>query len=610
MVLILLLLSVAHLGAAEYFVAPDGNANNAGTHAAPWNLGAVCTGSHPAFLAAGDVIWVRGGTYALGTSHLSCRLNGTAEARIALRAYPGETPVIVGTGQGPVLTVGGQYADYVGLTVTWAGGFRIEYLGGSNPPLQVPSCIYVNVNAANNLRIINTVTHGCSDGPVVASSGDIASVYHGNIGWDHGSVGPDRLHGGWMYQQNNIANGRETVEQSMSVNQPWYYNCRIYTEGGHISGITWDSTICMGGNSFSYGLNGRDFVDNIFRNNFFVGNMTWQSSLYGGKAKNILLENEMYVGNVSAFGVDGGRAINVRTSGTFSSPGVEGDGWLEYGVTTGTSTVNWLKVHSNGHESGRGHVALYNWQDLTEQAIDLSPILRRGDRYEILDAWDALGLVASGVYQGGTVTVPLDGTRLYNPYGSNEARPKACWETSVALCDETGEYLVFEEGANCAALPTGTYPLYQVAKVRGSTFSCYWNGTAWVTGYTLQVVAGPNYTRNPRAFAFLVRRLYDVRPETIIAWTGEESDVIEAGYRRANNAYSWELPVIGKACVDGRCTARIPQAPGDAAWRINGGVAMKAAARRVGEIVAQVPPPAPSGSPWSSDFSTDFGGGS
>jgi hypothetical protein len=49
---------------------------------------------------------------------------------------------------------------------------------------------------------------------------------------------------------------------------------------------------------------------------------------------------------------------------------------------------------------------------------------------------------------------------------------------------------------------------------------------------------------------------------------------LRAGYRKPDGSYSWELPVIGAACADGLCSAKVPQAVGDAYIEI-AGVAMK-----------------------------------
>lgn len=79
-----------------YYVSPTGNDNNAGTITAPFKT----IGKLNNILVAGDVAYIRGGTY-LSTAgngaeiHFQLNnLNGTATNPIKIWAYPGETPIL------------------------------------------------------------------------------------------------------------------------------------------------------------------------------------------------------------------------------------------------------------------------------------------------------------------------------------------------------------------------------------------------------------------------------------------------------------------------------------------------------------------------------------
>jgi len=83
--------------APEYYVDTDGNDNNPGTQALPFQtIGRACDeiryGSRP-LPTGGVIVWIRGGTYR-ETVRPAC--SGTAEAPIRFAAYPGELPVISG----------------------------------------------------------------------------------------------------------------------------------------------------------------------------------------------------------------------------------------------------------------------------------------------------------------------------------------------------------------------------------------------------------------------------------------------------------------------------------------------------------------------------------
>ncbi len=87
-------------GAATYYVAPAGSDANAGTITAPF---ATITRAQTA-AAAGDTVYLRGGTYALTNTQITqtdtnyayvnfLDKSGTVAAPITYAAYPGETPV-------------------------------------------------------------------------------------------------------------------------------------------------------------------------------------------------------------------------------------------------------------------------------------------------------------------------------------------------------------------------------------------------------------------------------------------------------------------------------------------------------------------------------------
>ena len=90
--LILLFLYVSlTLSGATYYIAPNGSDSNPGTLTQPFfTLNKAWT-----VVAAGDIIYMRGGTYNYGTvmNSLSGK-SGTSGNTIKVWAYPGEYPVI------------------------------------------------------------------------------------------------------------------------------------------------------------------------------------------------------------------------------------------------------------------------------------------------------------------------------------------------------------------------------------------------------------------------------------------------------------------------------------------------------------------------------------
>jgi hypothetical protein len=77
--------------AATYYVSPAGNDANAGTQTSPWRT--IQKGHDVA--VAGDIVYVRGGTYIL-SKEIAITRDGVEGSPIQLLAYPGELPVLDG----------------------------------------------------------------------------------------------------------------------------------------------------------------------------------------------------------------------------------------------------------------------------------------------------------------------------------------------------------------------------------------------------------------------------------------------------------------------------------------------------------------------------------
>ncbi len=139
-----------------YYVATDGNNENAGTQDAPF----ATINKALAMVEAGDTVMVRGGTYNL-TERIWTEATGTADARIVLQAYPDETPVLDCSNtehDSSCLSAAGQYMDIVGFEVRNAQRTGISVWGGSH------------------IRIRNNVVHGSVRGGIYAGYDDMTTV--------------------------------------------------------------------------------------------------------------------------------------------------------------------------------------------------------------------------------------------------------------------------------------------------------------------------------------------------------------------------------------------------------------------------------------------------
>lgn len=128
----------------SYYLSPTGNDNNAGTLSSPWfTLEKAWSAVTP-----GDVIYMRGGTYAYATQQDLLGKNGTASDLIQLVNYPGEKPVITGASNyafqiglnTDLIYFEGSYVHFKGLEISnfkqkpdqspWFG-FRAGYMQNS-----------------------------------------------------------------------------------------------------------------------------------------------------------------------------------------------------------------------------------------------------------------------------------------------------------------------------------------------------------------------------------------------------------------------------------------------------------------------------------------------
>ena len=86
------LMSLAAPPAPEFFIAPDGRPENAGTRESPWDIVSGLSGAHA--VPPGSTVWLRGGVYrhpnrSVGAMGFDVKLAGQEGAPIRVQAVPG-----------------------------------------------------------------------------------------------------------------------------------------------------------------------------------------------------------------------------------------------------------------------------------------------------------------------------------------------------------------------------------------------------------------------------------------------------------------------------------------------------------------------------------------
>jgi MYXO-CTERM domain-containing protein len=227
------LLAAAPAWAAEYYVAPDGDDGNAGTQAAPFKS----VGKGQQVAAAGDTVWVHGGTYAITTGTVGVAFSKAGQAGSPIRyfAYPGEVPVfdlsaINPTGRVTGFDVHTSYVHIRGMEITGvpqyqsgqdSWGLRIQ---GNNNVIEQMNVhhneapgIFITSGAGN--LILNCDSHhnydvledgGSGDGFGCHSTGS-GNVLRGCRAWSNSDDGYDFIN----------APGTCTAEQSWAWRNGW-----------------------------------------------------------------------------------------------------------------------------------------------------------------------------------------------------------------------------------------------------------------------------------------------------------------------------------------------------------------------------------------------------
>jgi hypothetical protein len=75
-------------------------------------------------------------------------------------------------------------------------------------------------------------------------------------------------------------------------------------------------------------------------------------------------------------------------------------------------------VRPNRYEEGRANIVVYNWPQQSDVSVDVSDVLNAGDSYEVHHVYDLFGEpVASGTYDGSSISLPMSGTTPPQPAG-------------------------------------------------------------------------------------------------------------------------------------------------------------------------------------------------
>ena len=428
-------------------VSPTGHDSAPGTTQQPISLQAALATAKP-----GAVYLLRGGVY---RGSFVSSASGAKDAPIVFRAAPGEHPTLDGAGQtAHTLLIQGAHVHFYNLEIT---NSAVDRIAGS------PTCVSAQ---AEGIRVVNCILHDAGQG-VFANQQAVDFELYGCIIFNHGWQGapPDRPHGHGVYIQN--ATGTKRIVDNIVFNN-YGWGIHAYGQGAelrniHLEGNTVfgsgalarvvDGTVqnvAIGGykpadgielrsNVFYFPLDSAAFNTQFFylaenngalslRDNYFAGGVlgiearSWQRIDGGGNT----VVGKVYLARLvpaasGAIAWDNNAYFHLRDDPHHApfSTGSEGWTWSDWQkvkgfdesgrytrVASATSIPNHISVRPNKYESGRAHVAVVNWSRQASVSVDLSAVLKSGEKFEVRNVVNLSSPILTGVFNGKAVSLP------------------------------------------------------------------------------------------------------------------------------------------------------------------------------------------------------------
>lgn len=459
-------------GRPEYYVAPDGRPDAAGTKDAPWDLRSVLGVEHP--IMPGSIIWVRGGTY---RGPQVCKLSGAPGKPIIIRAYPGERATInayIPDAEGkPSYEVRAAWVWTWGLEIMSSAPTRITKSGGWPPGRHEGVVIY-----GANCKLINVISHDNGQG-CAFWTGAVDSELYGNILYHNGwAAGRGSGHG--IYTQN--AEGAKTISDNIVFRQ-FGYGIHAYAERTPVQGYRFEGNVCFDNGSlfqrpsdnilftcngalsrialhdnYTYVPEGSDArscrldwgpdevvnEDVTATGNHFIGGTSavevwnWKDVTFTG---NTLFSAQGYNAlllpgsgrQLADYRWDGNTYLGSDRFALGDQKNLNWEAWKQVTGLDGSSTFTagrprgaWTFVRPNKYEPGRAHVVIYNWDRADRVEVDLANAgLSSGGAFEIRDAQNFFGApVAEGVFDGRPIAIPMTGLTSAIPIGDIPHPPR------------------------------------------------------------------------------------------------------------------------------------------------------------------------------------------
>jgi tRNA A-37 threonylcarbamoyl transferase component Bud32 len=435
-----------------WVVAPEGIRQGDGTESRPLSLEYTLGLNSPA--RPGDHILLRQGTYRIPAGGIEVHCSGEPERPIILRPFGGERPVV---------DVGDLTKGKAALVIK-AANFWMMGLDFVESPSQLTADQYVGTSAVDcwgeRSKVLNCIFQSLRVRAVIVQRTAKDAELYGNIFL---SNGPETTPPHYAYYVASLwgAAPNEFNENVVAANRSGYWQLFSHSaqpaQGLHrVSG-----NMIIGPAGARADLRLGESSKLIYSENFHFESgailLTPPSEPTAELrvSDNFFVRGDLQIGAGSAAGIVTGNTfrqpkpgilITLNGTGTFTwdrntyyppfralrgGPGLTWDQWraqtrfdqnsrlLEV-APSGAHVV----VRPNKFEPGRAHVAVFAWDRLDAVELDLSTVLKPGDRFEVHRLEELRGTpVRAGTFTGAPVPVPLPQGREFQVFLVRPAAP-------------------------------------------------------------------------------------------------------------------------------------------------------------------------------------------
>ena len=372
--------------AQQYFVAPDGNATNAGTRESPWDIASALGGRQN--VVPGSVIWLRGGKYVYPVRHsgkggngFAVRISGAEGKPVHVRARPDERGTIDGG-----LDVAARHLWLWDLEIALGEPWRPKEPApkGANTVFDVPTGV-LNVTGETDVKIINCISRNNTMGVGFWKQVKHGEI-HGCIIYDNGFMGVDRPHGPAIYTQNQTGTPRLLTDNIIAGN----FSLALQCYGSKIDLLVNDFVI-EGNIEYAPRQEARG------RNYNQIG---------GERSKGMVLKDNVVYGYNVRLGTKADQVSegNFVVRGAYTGPTPEKNRAFAEPASAKPIAI----LRPNKYDPRRAHLVVSNWSKGENVEADLAPWLANGDKYRIMSPLDFFGKpLAEGVFHGKPVVIPM-----------------------------------------------------------------------------------------------------------------------------------------------------------------------------------------------------------